>query len=79
MQKPVKPMQDGISTAGAWFAFGVALDLLSRKCRFSKSPMKNSLAINGIIAGGAGVFTICRDMYNKKRLCHNKWLIFDEK
>ena len=56
-QRPVSPMKDGLSTAGAWFGFGVALDLISRKLQFSKSPIKNSLAINGIIGGSAGIVT----------------------
>ena len=49
--------QKSLTTAGAWFGFGVGLDLLSRKCRFSKSPFKNSLAINSILALGAGIYT----------------------
>ncbi len=52
-----KPLKDSISTAGAWFGFGVVLDLISRKIRVSKSPTKNSLAINGILGLGAGIFT----------------------
>lgn len=51
------PVKAGLTTAGVWFGFGVGLDLLSRKCHFSKSPFKNSLAINGIIGGAAGIFT----------------------
>ena len=42
------PFRDGLSTAGAWFSFGVGLDFISRKFQFSKSPLKNSLALNGI-------------------------------
>lgn len=53
-----KPVVDGINTAGAWFGFGVALDFVTRKVSFSQSPVKNSLAINGIIAGVAGVCTL---------------------
>ncbi len=55
--KKVNPMKDGLTTAGAWFGFGVALDLVSRKLQFSKSPMKNSLAVNGLIGSGAGIVT----------------------
>jgi len=47
------------ATFGLWFGFGVGLDLLSRKIHISKSPFKNSLAINGIlatIAAGAVLF-----------------------
>ena len=60
------PLQDGLTTAGAWFGFGVVLDLLSRKCRFSKSPTKNSFAINGILGLGAGIFTGVKDLYSNK-------------
>ena len=42
--KSVTPVRDGLNTAGAWFGFGVGLDLLSRKIQFSKSPFKNSIA-----------------------------------
>ena len=59
--KVQQPMHDGLSTAGAWFGFGVALDFVSRKCHFSKSPTKNSLLTNGIIATGAGIFTIIKE------------------
>lgn len=64
-KKNVNPMKDGLTTAGAWFGFGVALDLVSRKLQFSKSPMKNSLAVNGIIGGGAGVVTGIMGMRKK--------------
>ncbi len=55
--KNVSPVKDGITTAGAWFGFGVVLDLLSRKIHFSQSPMKNSLALNAVIGGCAGIVT----------------------
>lgn len=58
------PMSDGLSTAGAWFGFGVVLDFVSRKCRFSKSPLKNSIALNGIIGLGAGAVTGVKEFYN---------------
>lgn len=48
------PINNGLSSAGAWFGFGVGLDFLSRKISFSKSPFKNSLAVNGIISAAAG-------------------------
>ncbi len=51
------PVKDGLTTAGIWFGFGVALDLVSRNVIFSKSPMKNSIAINSIIASTAGAVT----------------------
>lgn len=53
----VNPLSQGINTASAWFGFGVALDYVSRKFSFFKSPMKNSLVINGTIGAAAGVFT----------------------
>ncbi len=56
--------RDSLTTAGAWFGFGVGLDLLSRKCRFSKSPFKNSLAINSILAASAGGYTWWRGKHN---------------
>ncbi len=64
-KKNVNPMRSGLTTAGAWFGFGVALDLVSRKIQFSKSPMKNSLAVNGIIGGGAGIITGIMGIYKQ--------------
>lgn len=61
---PKTPLADGLSTFGAWFSFGVGLDLVSRKCQFSKSPMKNSLAINGLIGAAAGLFAFYHDKKN---------------
>ena len=60
------PLVDGLNTFGLWFAFGVGLDLVSKKCQFSKSPMKNSLAINGLIGAAAGLFAFYHD--NKKEI-----------
>lgn len=54
---PSSPVSQGVNTAGAWFGFGVALDYVSRKLSFFKSPMKNSLAINGTIGAAAGLYT----------------------
>ncbi len=65
VNKNANPIQEGVSTAGAWFAFGVALDFLSRKVTFSKSPMKNSLAMNGTIGACAGIFSWYKAMSNK--------------
>ena len=59
------PLKNSLGTAGAWFGFGVGLDFLSRKCQFSKSPLKNSLALNGIIASGAGIYTGYQAMRQK--------------
>ena len=53
-QEHTPPLENGLKTAGAWFGFGVALDLISRNVCFSKSPMKNSIAINSILASTAG-------------------------
>lgn len=53
-QEHQSPLGNGLKTAGLWFGFGVALDLVSRNVCFSKSPMKNSIAINSIIASTAG-------------------------
>ena len=61
------PMQDGLSTAGAWFGFGVVLDFVSRKCHFFKSPMKNSIAMNGLIGVGAGAITCAKDKFTKPK------------
>lgn len=52
-----RPIQQGINTAGAWFGFGVALDFVTKKINFFKSPLKNSIAVNGIIAAAAGLVT----------------------
>lgn len=61
-----KSLQSGAATAGAWFVFGVGLDLVSRKLHFTKSPTKNSLIINGIIASGAGIYTGLKAACGKK-------------
>ena len=55
-QKKNSPIRTGLSTAGGWFAFGVGLDFASRKIQFSKSPTKNSIMINSILALGAGIY-----------------------
>ena len=65
-KQPNNPLKDSFTTAGAWFGFGVGLDMLSRKCRFSKSPTKNSFAINGILGLGAGIFTGIKEWYSSK-------------
>lgn len=63
--KTNSPIRDGVSTAGAWFGFGVGLDFLSRKFQFSKSPFKNSLALNTLLGTGAGTFVFIQDKYKK--------------
>ncbi|MCM1003617.1 MAG: hypothetical protein NC408_04675 [Candidatus Gastranaerophilales bacterium] len=55
-----------LTTFGIWFGFGVGLDFLSRKIHFSKSPAKNSFAINGIISSIAGGYVLAKELYNKK-------------
>ena len=61
------PMQDGLSTAGAWFGFSVVLDFVSRKCHFFKSPIKNSIAMNGLIGAGAGAVTCAKDKFTTSK------------
>lgn len=62
------PVKSGLTTAGGWFGFGVGLDYLSRKVKFSSSPTKNSFAINTILALGAGTYTGVNAFIKK----HNK-------
>lgn len=59
------PLKECVTTAGAWFMFGVVLDFLSRKISFFKSPTKNSFAINGLIAVTAGVVSAYKAMSRK--------------
>lgn len=54
-------VQNGLKTAGAWFAFGVGLDYAGRKFTIFKSPFKNSLFINLIIAAVAGGYTFFKN------------------
>ena len=61
----VSAMHEALSTAGAWFGFGVVLDFLSRKVSFFKSPFKNSLAMNGVIGAGAGLITGVKTEFSK--------------
>ena len=61
------PMQDGLNTASAWFGFGVVLDFVSRKCHFFKSPIKNSIAMNGLIGAGASAVTCAKDKFTKSK------------
>ena len=64
-----KQLSAGLNTAAAWFCFGVGLDFVSRKVNFFKSPVKNSFALNGIIASTAGVLTGCKAL---KKNANNK-------
>lgn len=60
------PVYQGVNTAAIWFSFGVALDYVSRKLSFFKSPMKNSLAINGTIGAAAGIYTGYKTVNHKE-------------
>lgn len=71
-KEPKSAMGEAISTAGAWFGFGVVLDFISRKITFFHSPMKNSLAMNGVIGAGAGLITGVKTEFTK--LHHKKTL-----
>ena len=51
------PMQKAADTAALWFGFGVGLDLLGRKIKPFRSPLKNSVAINGVISSVAATAT----------------------
>lgn len=55
-KKKNSPIKTGISTACGWFAFGIGLDFASRKIQISKSPTKNSIIINSMLALGAGIY-----------------------
>lgn len=61
----VSAMHEALSTAGAWFGFGVVLDFLSRRITFFKSPFKNSVAMNGVIGAGAGLITGVKTEFTK--------------
>lgn len=52
-----KRTQKAFTTTAAWFAFGVGLDCVGRKCKVFKSPTQNSIFINSIIASAAGIVT----------------------
>lgn len=58
------PLHEGLTTAGAWFAFGVGLDFVARKCTFFKSPTKNSLALNSFIGIAAGIVACCKSKFS---------------
>ena len=65
--KEPRIIHDSLSTVLSWFGFGVILDLISRKITFSKSPLKNSVALNGAIGLGAGVITCGKDIYVRRK------------
>lgn len=71
-KEPKSAMGEALSTAGAWFGFGfgVVLDFISRRITFFHSPMKNSLAMNGVIGAGAGLITGVKTEFTK--LHHKK-------
>ncbi len=59
------PYKKSLETAGAWLGFGVALDMVCRKISVFKSPMKNSLFINSVLALGAGTYTFIKSSKNQ--------------
>jgi len=61
-------------TFGLWFGFGVGLDFLSRKVHFCKSPAKNSIAVNGILAALAASWVFIKG-YTDKKADKNELLI----
>lgn len=65
--KKPRVIQDSLSTVLSWFGFGVVLDLISRKITFSKSPLKNSVALNGVIGLSAGLITCGKDIYVNRK------------
>ncbi len=67
MNKNQSPIQPAAQTALAWFGFGVGLDFVSRKCSFFKSPAKNSLFINSMLACLAGGYTFFKTFTNKNQ------------
>lgn len=54
------------TTFGLWFGFGIGLDFITRKIHFSKSPLKNSLTINGILALIAASVTLVSNLFNNR-------------
>ena len=54
-KEPKSAMGEALSTAGAWFGFGVVLDFISRRITIFHNPFKKSFAMNGIICSGAGL------------------------
>lgn len=64
--EPKSPFKEGLNTAAAWFAFGVGMDYVSKKMgNFSKSPVKNSIIINGLISAAAGAFVGTKMLLHK--------------
>ncbi|GEM_PF-1598050 len=64
--KPVSPATDSLKTAGIWLGFGLGFDYITKKCViFKKSPVKNSLAVNGILAVLAGGVTFIKDSFSR--------------
>ena len=60
-----RPVTQSLKTAGAWFAFGVGFDFVGRKCAIFKSPTKNSLFINSVLAFLAGSYTLLKGVDKK--------------
>lgn len=72
MNKNQSPIQPAAQTALAWFGFGVGLDFVSRKCSFFKSPAKNSLFINSMLACLAGGYTFLKLSQTKIKILSKK-------
>lgn len=64
-QKYESPVSSSMKTAGAWFGFGVGLDYVGRKCSVFKSPTKNSLFINSVLAFLAGTCTFIKSNHSE--------------
>jgi len=64
-KKSCSTLSKAATTFGLWFGFGVGLDFLSRKIHFSKSPVKNSFAINGILASIATACVLVKGIFKK--------------
>ncbi len=59
------PFKEGLKTAGVWLGFGVALDMVCRKCVvFKNSPTKNSLFVNSLLALIAGSYTAIKTAHS---------------
>lgn len=57
----------GLGTFCGWFGFGVVLDALTRHIKLSNSPIKNSVAVNGLIALCAGAVSSIALLYKKEK------------
>jgi len=65
--KSASTIKKAATTFVLWSGFGICLDFLSRIIKFSKSPTKNSIAINAIIGSIAAIVVSVNDIKNKKQ------------